>query len=302
MNELDDFSLGTPRKLTAHTSTLSNAVLLLAIIIAVFVSIGEFTITLTGVVNVSVMVILIYVIASAVYRNSYASEIERCKSAEEFKSVNDEYNKAVKRIYDENLLLELPKYLVRYCEEDLKHTREMVLLDELIPYDLYAKTYRGKTPEQLKKLNLTDEAIRCIQTANNVKSIRINPSMLMSSGEEQSLTERAIRKIGIFRGVNIESKTRQQIDFIANAITRAFTTLITGAVGISVVMDDFSIRTLALLAVKMLPIAMAALGGTNGGKRNVHETLIPQLKRKTEIINIILTWAKTENKINEEQV
>lgn len=45
-----------------------------------------------------------------------------------------------------------------------------------------------------------------------------------------------------------------------------------------------SLETVALWGVKMLPVVVAALTARNSGTKNVLETLIPQLKRKTAIL------------------
>lgn len=289
MNELDEFELLSRKKITAKLSGTGNAVLICIVLIAALVSLGEITLTLSGVVNVSLMVIVLYVIASVVYRNSYVDRFERAKGEEQYLKVKAEFDKACKDIYDKDLLVKLPGMCLEYAQDDLKNARTSLLLDACIPYELYEREYLGKTVEQLTAMELPPETVKCIVSANKVKAMRLTATTLLSTGEDENLVEKMLRKVGVRRSIGIESKTRQQIDFTSNMLSRALTTLLAGAVGVNVVLDDFSIRTIALWAMKMLPIAIAAISGGNSGARNVYDTLIPLLERKTKIINIIIS-------------
>lgn len=289
MNELDDLDFLNRKKITARPSGTGNAILLCVVLIAALVSLGEITLTLSGVVNVSLMVIVLYVIASVVYQNSYTDRFERAKSEEKYQQVKSDFDKACKKIYDSNLLVKLPELCIEYSHQDLINTRTALLLDACIPYDLYEREYLGKSADQLAQMDLPPDVVKCIVSANKVKAMRLTATTLLSTGADESLTEKLLRRIGVRRSIGIESKTRQQIDFTSNMISRALTTLLAGAVGVNVVLDDFSIRTIALWAMKMLPIAIAAISGGNSGARNVYDTLIPLLERKTKIINIIIS-------------
>lgn len=298
---MDDFDLGLGlggrrKSISAKMPGAMNLVLIVIVMIAALVSLGELSITPTGVVNVSLIVAVLYIISSIMYKNSYAEYIEREKDTEEYKRVRGEYDNVIKEIYDGGMLERVPDYCVRYAKEDLKHCRTSVLLDACIPYERYEEKYVGLSEEDLRSEDLGEDAIKCILAANKIKGISLSANALMSTGEELTLTERLLRRLGWRRGIGMESSTRQRIDMTTNMISRAITTLLAGTVAISVVLDDFSIETISLWAMRMLPVAIATLGGKSGGARNVRETLIPQLERKTKIIRIMLAWDKEREK------
>ena len=291
---MGDFDLDTRKKAVSKMPSAMNVVLIVIVMIAALVSLGELSITPTGVVSVSLTVAVIYIIASIMFKNAYTDSIQKEKESEAYKRVEAEYKEAVKQIYEEGILSELPDLCLKYCEQDLRSCRHAVLLDSCIPYDTYENEYFGKTMEELREMNLSEGAVKCIAEANKIKSIQLTANFLLSTGEETTIGEKILRKIGWRRGISIESKTRQYIDTSFNMFSRAVATLLAGTVAISVALDDFSVQTLALWAIKMLPIATSTLGGKNGGARNVQETLIPQLQRKTKILHILLSWHKDE--------
>ena len=296
---MDDFEFGdkldTRKKLEGKMPGATNLVMILIVLIGAIVSLGEFSLTLTGVVTVTMTVAVMYVIASIIYKNCYSEGMIREKDTEEYKAVKAEYDAAIKDIFDSGILMKMPEYCLRYRAEELESCRAAILIDCCIDYKTYKEKYLGKTEEELRVEKLTEDAIRCILAANRMRGMNVTAGMLMSTGEETTLFEKLLRLLGIRRTFGMESKTRQQIDFGTNMVSRFITTFLAGAVGITVVMDDFSLRTIALWAMKMLPVAIAALSGTNSGKHNVTDTLIPQLQRKTKIIRIILGWSRDEN-------
>lgn len=291
---MGEFDLTDRKKLVAKTPGAMNVVLVMIVMIAALVSLGELSITPTGVVNVSLTVAVIYIISSIMYKNSYADGIVREKQSEEFKKAEEEYKEALRNVYEEGMLTEMPALCIRYCEEELKACRHAVLLDSCIPYDTYEEKYLGKSEKELEGMKLSKDAIRCISAANKIKGLHLTANTLLSTGEEATLGEKLLRKLGWRRGIAMESRTRQHIDTTFNMISRAITTFLAGTVAISVALDDFSLETLALWAMKMMPVAISVLGGRNGGTRNVQDTLIPQMQKKTKIINILLSWHKNE--------
>lgn len=290
----DEFDLGFDteerKSLTLKAPGTTSMITIAIVIIAAIVSLGEFTFTINGVVNITVTVAVLYVVASIIYSNSYLNGIKRGKSTPEYISAKSEYDESLKQINKLGMLSKMSEYCLRYCEEELKNCRAAVLLDACISYDDYKDKYLGKTEDELKELELSDDAIKCILDANRLKAVNITPSRLTGTGEDSSIYERLSKILGIRRTLGIESKTRQHIDYGTNMVSRALTTCLAGVVGISMFVDDFSFRTIALWAMKMLPIAIAALGGNNSGCRNVLYTLTPQLQRKTKIMKTMIGW------------
>ena len=183
----------------------------------------------------------------------------------------------------------MPEFCEKYREEDLKSRRAEILGDQCISYELYEE-YRTKTKKELQELNLTPEAIKCVLHANRLKGMRINGRELMSDGEATGIFERGLESLGFRPNIGMEAKTRQRIDFGFNLFSRAATTIFAGVVGITIAIDRLSWEAVSQWAIRMFPIAWSALVAYPAGGKNVSETLIPQLKRKTSILELFMIW------------
>ena len=296
----NDYDLGLDTELKKSVSvkmpSATSIVILGIVAIAAVVSLGEFSITLGGVVNVTATVAILYLVASILYSNSYLNGITKGKNTEEYIKAKAAHDEAVTKINTLGMLPKMPELCIKFCEEELKCSRTSIMLDACIKYDYYLKNYFGKSKVDLRKMGIPDNAIRCITEANKLKAVNITPSRLMSSGEDSTIYERFASVLGIRRSMGIESKTRQRIDYSANMVSRIVTTILSGVVGINIVIEEFNLKTIALWAMKMLPLAIAALSGYNSGYRNVLDTLIPQLLRKTKIINTLIGWYEEDEK------
>lgn len=289
-NELKEQDLFSENKPKMPTTT--NVILVMLVIVAAFASVGELKITYEGAVKVSLLVIFLYIICSVMYSSRYNVGIENEKNGEEYKCVKAEYEKALRAIYDGGLLSKIPEFCQRYRENELKNRRSEILGDQCIPYEIYIEKYHGKTRNELEGMNLSKEVINCIVAANRVKGMNISGNILMSSGESVTLFEAVKHILGFRPGIGMEAKTRQRIDLGYNMVSRFVTTFFAGAVGISIVIDRVSWQLAAQWVMRMFPIAWSALVGYNAGARNVRETLIPQLQRKTSILQLFVMWGR----------
>lgn len=293
----NEFDLGLDRKsLSIKAPSAINVLMIVVVLIAAIVSLGELTFTVKGAINVTLTVIVLYIVASIVYPNSYSAAMAKEKLTPEYTAAKEEYENSIREVGALKMLTEMPDYCVRYSREELKACRSAILLDECIEYDTFESKYLGKSRKELRKENLSYAAVKCIRDASRVKAINITPGNLLGSGEEVTLAQRVLRIVGARRSVGIESRTRQRLDNGMNMLTRAITTILAGAIGVTVVIEEFSLRTIAEWAMKMLPIVIAALGGNIAGKHNVSGTLIPQMQRKTKIIQTMIGWHQAEGK------
>lgn len=258
-----------------------NVIMIIAVIIAALVSMGELRFTINDVVDFSFMAVLIYLITSMVYRNNYTAGMNRAMTLPAYEQAQAEYEKAKAQIYDKGMVSRLPELCMRYVEEDLIRCRTVILSDACIPYDLYVSEYLGKTKKELEDKGLAKSTISCIMRANKVKGLKLNSSMLLAGDSSSFL----FRKMTL----GISSSAKKNFDFGWNMVTRALTTTLTVMVGVEVVIEP-SFKTLIPWVIKMIPVLWAALTSYNSGIQNINETYIPHTQKKTEIIKILIAW------------
>lgn len=284
---IDKFEIEEPPEVSiqkvdqAKIPNTMNVIMIIAVIIAALVSMGELRFTINDVVDFSFMAVLIYLITSMVYRNNYTAGMNRAMTLPAYEQAQAEYEKAKAQIYDKGMVSRLPELCMRYVEEDLIRCRTVILSDACIPYDLYVSEYLGKTKKELEDKGLAKSTISCIMRANKVKGIKLSSSMLLA-GESSSFLFRKMT-------LGISSSAKKYFDFGWNMITRALTTTLTVMVGVEVVIEP-SFKTLIPWVIKMIPVLWAALTSYNSGIQNINETYIPHTQKKTEIIKILIAW------------
>ena len=190
-----------------------------------------------------------------------------------------EYDEVKAKITSTDVLPKLPELCVEFCLEELKQYRATILAGACITYDAYVENYINKGDKELKKLGLTDRAIKCVTKADRAKAKHFDPQSLLSEEGSRLIFRRSI--------LGVSSKMRERIDFGTNAFTRAATAVLSGMIAVNILWD-FSFAMIATWGVRMLPILGAAISSTAAGVNNVMYTLIPNIRRKTEIMRAIL--------------
>lgn len=268
----------------AKLPNLMNAVTIICIIIAAIVSLGDVTFTLNSIWNISVLVAIIYFITSLVYRNNYCNGMNAAKKSDEYKRTLEEYQASKSEIYKRGAAPRLAEYCARYREEELKHYRKSLLQDVGINYETFVAEYLGLSRSSLKKKGVPRAFRRLVKRASRAKGIRITSDVILS--EASGETHRR-------KGLGMSGVARQNIDFGLNIASRGFSVLLAGAFAVNVIIEP-SWHTLAQWAIRMLPVLWAALVAYNAGTRNILETTIPYVRRKTEILKIFLSWHERE--------
>lgn len=274
-NQFEFLELDTEKKMPR----MVNIGAIFAIVLAALLSMGEVAFSWNGLRDLSLLVAVIYVVATLIYKNNYAGGILRGKASDEYKEAKREYDEVKAKITSTDVLPKLPELCVEFCLEELKQYRATILAGACITYDDYEENYINKGYKELKKLGLTGRAIKCVTKADRAKAKHFDPQSLLSEEGSRLIFRRSI--------LGVSSKMRERIDFGTNAFTRAATAVLSGMIAVNILWD-FSFAMIATWGVRMLPILGAAISSTAAGVNNVMYTLIPNIRRKTEIMRAIL--------------
>ena len=281
----DDIATTEVKKISSYAlANTTTIAILLGTIIAALVSMGEVTLTMSGMRDLTLLCCVIFGVSSIVYSARYEASMQSAKNEEAYKTVINEYNHCKAEIHSRGLVTKLPHLCMRYCAEELRIYRSEILADACIPYDVYFNKYRGLSKSDLESLKLSNNEIKCILKADRAKGIRLTSAELMS-GKKNSVFR--------FSVLSFAPETKQVIDTSLNVISRLATTLLSGAVVISIMFEP-SLKAVAQWAVRMLPVVTAAISGTIAGQKNVINTAIPYYTRLTEILKTCIKWNSEE--------
>ncbi len=284
-HELDKYITGEEKEAYAKIDLKKipsklNLFLVFGIIIAALASMGEIAFTLNEAINITLLVVFIYVISLMIYRNVYQDNMYKAKESDEYKQAEAEYREIVKSAYDKGLTSRLGELCSRYRKEELQAYRTELLEDMCIDYKGYEKQYFGKTKKELKKSGLSKAAIKCVVRANKARGIYISQDMLLSGDSAPRKRNKMFART---------SERREAQDRTRHAVTGLAKTVLVGTIGISVAFD-FSLQAIAQWAVRMMPIVAAALSAAPAGRSNIFDVAIPYLKKKTEVLKTMLVW------------
>ena len=277
----EDMPAHDVKRISSHTiANTTTVVILIGTVIAALISMGEISLTMSNLRDITLLCCVIFVVSSMVYSARYEASMQVAKNDDAYKTVITEYERCKAEIHSRGLITKLPYLCMRYCAEELKIYRSEILSDACIPYEVYEAKYRDLSKAELESLKLSKSAVKCILKANNAKGIRLTTAELMSG-----------KKNSVFRiaTVYFAPETRQFIDTSLNVASRIATTLLSGAVVISVMFEP-SLKAVAQWAVRMLPVVSAAISGTIAGQKNVINTAIPYYLRLTEILKTCIKW------------
>ena len=280
---LEEEILSERKSVRAKLPNAVNMVMIFCIIIAGVLFMGEIKLTFGSLLNVSLLVAIIYLIASIAYRNNYQNGMYAAMKDEDYRKAKESYEKAKSDIYSLGIASKLGDYCVKYIKQDLKKYRASILADACIPYEKYESDYLDKTYKELLEKGLSKKTAWCIVRANRATGIKINTGTLLTSDSN----------FHRHRGLGMSTLTRRNVDFATNMVSRLFTTLLSGTVVIDVIINP-SWQSVAQWALRMIAIFWAAVSGYDAGVKNISETTMSYIARKTEILKIFIAWNEKE--------
>ena len=266
----------------AKANNIASVALIICVIIASVLSMGEVKLTLAEAVSVSTLCVILFIVSSLIYKTKYAEYKAKAKQNTEYIAVQNEYDALVMKIQEKGLLARLPELCQRYVDLELKQFRTALLSNACIPYDVYERDYMRLTNSELKDLEITDAMRKAIKKANRAKGLHLTAQGLLSVSR-QSLIR--------YSALTVSSHQREQIDSALNTLSRIVNTFLGGAIAVDVIMN-FSWQTVVQWVLRMLPLAFAAFSGANQGTRNIMNTAIPHKRKQINIIVTILEWEK----------
>ncbi len=246
------------KNILSYTGTFIS---LLLIFIAIAVLTTE--VNLTSVVEVVELGLTLFILifcAYSMYINLANSGEKAAKSGKLYIETEEKHIAKKKIIKDEKMQPRGSEFCSYWSREELKNTRCQCYLDEVgIDYDVYMKSYVGKTKEELEQMKeLSQAQINAIVEANNVKAIRLSVDMFFKRGRGTSGR----------KPLGINPKTKKTISYIVKLITTILTMSITGVIALELIVNP-TWATFAEVCLKILPIILNGIMGYKMGYENI---------------------------------
>lgn len=233
-------------------------VFLIFIVIVVFTTNINFASTLDWMRLGLVFFVLLFC-SYSMYVNCADSGTRAGRNSEVYIDTKKEYEAAKKRIVDDKKQGRLLEFCRFYIDDELQNTRDMILSEAGLTYDLYKSEYLGKDEATIKKdPRLSQLQIEAVLRANAVKPIKLTPDMIMKRGRGGN--RRA--------PLGLKPQTKKGWAFASKFITSLLTSGLTGAIALDAIANP-SWATFAEMCLKLLLIVLNGFAGYRMGYENI---------------------------------
>jgi hypothetical protein len=258
---------------------LKDLSLVVIVIIAMVVSLTDFTFSMGDIKNLTALTLFLYVITTLVYRNRYDKGKYRGREDEDYKTSLGEYRTARGKISELGCASEVPEFCREYKIRELREYREGLLAEVDLNYDDYLSKYRHLSFFDLIRLRLPWDVKMTIQKCNRAKPIKLTPGMILNESGESDR-----QKLAGQSGRERERKDKRK-DFIQRGLM-----VLLGALIAVDVITSFSFVTIVQWFVRMIPILSALIMGDDSGFCDIAVTETSFKKDQTAIIGLFFEY------------
>jgi len=185
------------------------------------------------------------------------------------------YNEEKSKMYDKKHQLRLYEFCNWYIDDELRRTRESMLLARGIPYEIYAQKFMNKSEKELRAMHeLTKERIEFLIEVNNTKRIYLTPDMIVFEGKRTYERDPIADDPANARRLKITKKI----------LYSALFSVLFSSIGIQLI-NDFNIETVATALFRILYFANAGFRGYQIGFTSASEDAVGYFNSKSNILD-----------------
>lgn len=264
---------------------LKDVSLVIIVIIAMVVSMTDFTFSLGDFKNLTALTLFLYVITTIVYQNRYDKGKSRGREDQDYILSLDNYRTARGKISDLGCASEVPEFCREYRIRELREYREGLLSDVDIAYDDYIENYRHLPNFAVMRLRLPLDVRWTIRKCNKARPIKLTPGMILNESGEADRHQLAGQS----------GKERERRDKRKDFVKRGLMVLL-GALIVVDVIATFSVITIIQWFIRMIPILSALIMGDDSGFCDIAVTETNFKRDQTTIIGLFFEYRDSKTK------
>lgn len=268
--------------------SLNDIMLAGIVIIAMVISLTDFTLSPGDFKNFTALTLFLYVVTTIVYRNRYNKGKLRGRNDPEYKEALKAYRTAKEKISELGIASDVPAFCQEYKAAELKEYRKGLLADVDLDYDDYIQNYRQLSKKRVMRLSLPLSTRKAIIKCNEAVPIKLTPGLIMNESGEADR----------HKLVSQSGRERERRDKTKDFIWRGLMVALGGMIAVNVIFD-FSFVTIVQWFVRMLPIISAIIMGDDSGFCDIAVTETAFKKDQTAIINLLFEHCKRKETTTE---
>lgn len=271
------------RSLETHKVNLQDVSLVLIVIIAMIISLTDFTLSAGDIRKLTALALFLYVVSTMVYNNRYAKGKFRGREDKDYLDSLGAYRAARQKISDEEATSEVPEFCREYKVRELREYREGLLADVDLNYDEYMNKYRQLRNRDVMRLHMPLFTRRTIIKCNKARPIKLTPGMILNEDGETS-------RNGL---IGQSGRQRERADKRRYLISRGLLVLLGCMIAVDVILD-FSVATIIQWCVRMIPVFAAIIMGDDSGYCDIVVTENNFKKGQTTVIGLFFEYRNSK--------
>lgn len=249
------------------------------VIVAMVVSLTDFTLSAGDLKNLTALTLFMYVITTLVYQNRYDKGKSLGREDKEYLKSLADYRTARNKITELGVASEVAEFCREYKVRELREYREGVLADVDLTYEDYMQKYRHLPYLMVMKLKLPLYTRIAIVRCNRAKPLKLTPGIILNESGESDRNKL----------VGESGRERERKDKRKQLVKRALIVLLGGAIAVNVILD-FSAETVIQWFVRMIPVFAALITGDDSGFCDIAVTENNFKKDQTAIIGLFFEY------------
>lgn len=260
-------------------SITTNVFLILLCLIAALVSFWDVKFTFDKSFNVSFVAILLYIVATTVFRTKYDGGLYKGKQTKEYKEAFDNFYEKRKRIVDANLTEELRDWCNDFRRKDLENVRKSIVCPYMT-YTEYLEKYAMFDNKQIQKTNLPKKVKKSLKAANRLEPVELTADMLLNV----SFSKQVFVKRRLLPCSGDERKRRD----ITTEYAKRFFVMFVCVMFIVEIVSNPTFDTFLQWAIRMIPVASTFITAPYSGYKNATEIAPKRMNAQSEILAAFL--------------
>lgn len=283
---LDSIQTRRAFEVESISSIATNAFLILLCFIAALVSFWDVRFTFDKAFNVSFVTILLYIVATTVFRTKYDGGLFKGKQTNEYKDALNAFTEKRKKILDCELTDDLREWCNDFRRKDLDNVRKNIVCPYMA-FSEYLKKYEMLDDAQINALPLPKMVKKALIAANKTEPIDLTSDMLLNLSFSKTFFGK--RKI-----LPCSGDEKKRIDIITDYAKRFVVTFICGMFLVEIVSNP-TFDTFLQWTIRMIPVVTAFITAPAGGFKNATEIAPKRMNAQAEMLTAFLQSVKKRN-------
>lgn len=218
----------------------------------------------------------------SMYVNCSDSGMKAGKSSTTYINAQNAYDELKKEVINRKVQGRLPEFCLHFIDEELRNSRNTILTEVGIDFDLYQKDFIGKDKAALEKFDTLSEAqIKAIVEANAIKPIKLTAEMILQRGRGSAKRNT----------LNMRPSKKRRINYSIKFVKTFLVSALIAVVGFDMVISP-SWAMFAACLLKLFPVVLNGFMGYKAGYENIVVDTVNYIEDQADLMQQFIHYVE----------